>query len=117
MSTATAAVNASMVPSTQRSIPLARRSDLVVKRIEYKGISSFVIKDPVGLKYHRLQQEQYRTLELLDGVRSRGALDWRSPAFNPARRRRCHDCRRHRSRDHAPGGRRLWQYEGSLDAQ
>ena len=70
MSSATAAANASMVPSTQRPIPLERRSDLVVKRIEYKGISSYVIKDPVGLKYHRLQQEQYRTLELLDGVRS-----------------------------------------------
>ena len=70
MTSATAAANASMVPSTQRPIPLERRSDLVVKRIEYKGISSFVIKDPVGLKYHRLQQEQYRTLELLDGSRS-----------------------------------------------
>ena len=70
MSTAASAANASMVPSTQRAIPLARRNDLVVKRIEYKGISSYVIKDPVGLKYHRLQQEQYRTLELLDGVRS-----------------------------------------------
>jgi putative peptide zinc metalloprotease protein len=70
MSSATAAANASMVPSTQRPIPLARRGDLVVKRIEYKGINSFVIKDPVGLKYHRLQQEQYRTLELLDGTRS-----------------------------------------------
>lgn len=70
MTSATAAANASMVPSTQRPIPLERRPDLVVKRIEYKGISSYVIKDPVGLKYHRLQQEQYRTLELLDGVRS-----------------------------------------------
>ncbi len=68
MSSAAAAANASMVPSTQRPIPLERRSDLVVKRIEYKGISSYVIKDPVGLKYHRLQQEQYRTLELLDGA-------------------------------------------------
>ncbi len=70
MSSATATANASMVPSTQRAIPLERRGDLVVKRIEYKGISSYVIKDPVALKYHRLQQEQYRTLELLDGVRS-----------------------------------------------
>ncbi len=70
MTSATAAANASMVPSTQRPIPLERRSDLVVKRIEYKGIASYVIKDPVGLKYHRLQQEQYRTLELLDGTRS-----------------------------------------------
>lgn len=86
MSSATAAANASMVPSTQRAIPLARRNDLVVKRIEYKGISSFVIKDPVGLKYHRLQQEQYRTLELLDGVRSlddiKGELQRLFPALH-----------------------------------
>ncbi|HUG93308.1 MAG TPA: hypothetical protein VML55_20880, partial [Planctomycetaceae bacterium] len=60
----------SMLPSTRRPIPLECRQDLVVERIEYQGIGSFVIKDPVGLKYHRLQPEQYTALKLLDGVRS-----------------------------------------------
>ncbi len=32
------------------------------------------MKDPVALKYHRLQIEQYRILELLDGVRSLEAV-------------------------------------------
>ncbi len=86
MSSATAAANASMIPSTQRAIPLERRGDLVVKRIEFQGINSYVIKDPVGLKYHRLQQEQFHTLELLDGTRSldevKGELQRLFPALH-----------------------------------
>jgi putative peptide zinc metalloprotease protein len=59
-----------MLPSTRRPIPLRRRPDLVVRRIEYQGIGSWVIKDPVALKYHRLQAEQYCVLGLLDGARN-----------------------------------------------
>ncbi|MCH7989218.1 MAG: hypothetical protein IID46_08720 [Planctomycetes bacterium] len=60
----------SQVPSTQRPIPLQGRNDLVVERIEYRGVGSWVIKDPVALKYHRLQPEQYKVLRLLDGQRN-----------------------------------------------
>ncbi len=56
--------------STRRPIPMRRRPDLVVRRIEYQGIGSWVIKDPVGLKYHRLHAEQYCVLGLLDGTRN-----------------------------------------------
>ncbi|MBW3540301.1 MAG: HlyD family efflux transporter periplasmic adaptor subunit [Planctomycetes bacterium] len=63
-------VQAAMVPSTQRPVPLLCRNDLVVERIEYQGVGSHVIKDPVGLKYHRLQPEQYAALRLLNGERS-----------------------------------------------
>ncbi|MDA0282340.1 MAG: hypothetical protein O3B13_08115 [Planctomycetota bacterium] len=59
-----------MIPSTQRAIPLAVRADLVVKRIDYLGVGYWVIKDPAGLKYFRLQQEQYHVLNLLNGERS-----------------------------------------------
>jgi putative peptide zinc metalloprotease protein len=59
-----------MLPSTRRPIPLRRRPDIVVRRIEYQGIGSYVIKDPVGLKYHRLHQEQFGVLCLLDGTRN-----------------------------------------------
>ena len=59
-----------MVASNQRPIPLRKRADLVVAKIDYLGVGYQVIKDPVALKYHRLQIEQYRILELLDGVRS-----------------------------------------------
>ena len=60
----------SMVASNQRPIPLKKRADLVVAKIDYKGVGYQVIKDPVALKYHRLQIEQYRILELLNGSRS-----------------------------------------------
>ena len=59
-----------MVASNQRPIPLRRRADLVVAEIDYLGVGYQVIKDPVALKYHRLQVEQYKILELLDGERS-----------------------------------------------
>jgi len=60
----------SMQPSTQRPIPLSMRPDLVIKRIDYLGVGYWVVKDPAGLKYYRLQQEQHEVLKLLDGRRS-----------------------------------------------
>jgi len=60
----------SSMPSALRPIPMRARPDLVVERIDYQGVRSFVIKDPVGLKYHRLRPEQYRALQLLDTERS-----------------------------------------------
>ena len=59
-----------MVASNKRPIPLQRHADLVVADIDYLGVGYQVIKDPVGLKYHRLQKEQYKILDLLDGTRS-----------------------------------------------
>lgn len=59
-----------MMASSQRPVPLEKRRDLVVARIDYLGVGYEVIKDPIALKYHRLQLEQYRILELLDGKRS-----------------------------------------------
>ena len=59
-----------MMASSQRPVPLEKRRDLVVARIDYLGVGYEVIKDPLALKYHRLQLEQYRILELLDGKRS-----------------------------------------------
>jgi putative peptide zinc metalloprotease protein len=58
------------VASNERPIPLRKRADLKVAKIDYLGVGYQVIKDPVALKYHRLQMEQYRILELLDGERS-----------------------------------------------
>ena len=59
-----------MLASNQRPIPLKRRADLVIAEIDYLGVGYQVIKDPVGLKYHRLQKEQFKILDLLDGSRS-----------------------------------------------
>lgn len=38
-----------------------------MKKIDFQGVTHFVIKDPVGLTYHRLRADQYRVLTLLDG--------------------------------------------------
>jgi putative peptide zinc metalloprotease protein len=69
-----AAPQSSSVPSALRPIPMRSRPDLVVERIDYQGQRSFVVKDPVGLKYHRLRPEQYRALQLLDTERSLESL-------------------------------------------
>ena len=81
-----AAPQQSMLPSALRPIPMRARPDLVVERIDYQGQRSFVVKDPVGLKYHRLRPEQYRTLRLLDNRRGleelRDALRLEFPALH-----------------------------------
>ncbi len=59
-----------LIASTRRAIPLRMRADLIVEHIEYQRGNYYVIKDPVSLKYFRLDPEHYRVLELLDGSRS-----------------------------------------------
>ena len=48
----------SQLRSSQRPTPLRGRDDLVVERMEFQGIVHYVIKDPIGLGYHRLRGEQ-----------------------------------------------------------
>ena len=60
---------ASLTTANRRPIPLQVRDDLIYEQIEFLGVSYWVIKDPVGLKYFRLQPEQYHTLQLLNGDR------------------------------------------------
>lgn len=60
----------SLTPSNRRPIPLQVRPDLKIERIEYQGVAYWVVKEPVGLKYYRLQTEQYEVLFLLNGERS-----------------------------------------------
>ena len=60
---------ASLTTANRRPIPLQVRDDLIYEQIEFLGVSYWVIKDPVGLKYYRLQPEQYHALQLLNGDR------------------------------------------------
>ncbi len=62
--------NPSMAASIERPVILRRRPDLSVSEQRYEGRTYFLIKDPVGLKYYRFQEEEYKILSLLDGVRS-----------------------------------------------
>jgi putative peptide zinc metalloprotease protein len=43
------------------------RPDLVVQPQFYEGMTHYVVKDPIGLKYFRFKQEEYFLLQQLDG--------------------------------------------------
>ena len=55
---------------TLRPSPLKMRADLIVQQVDCRGVTRFVIKDPVGLKYWHFNAKQMRVLETLDGSRS-----------------------------------------------
>lgn len=59
-----------MAASIERPVVLRRRPDLGVSVQRYEGRTYYLIKDPVGLKYYRFQEEEYKILDLLDGLRS-----------------------------------------------
>lgn len=63
-------MSSGLLSSAQRPVPLQARADLKIKRISYQQAGSWVIKDPVALRYFRFQPEQYKILELLDGKRN-----------------------------------------------
>ena len=63
-------IGGGLLPSLRRPVPLVRRADLVTQRVECQGGEYFVIKDPVALKYYRLDPEHHHVLGLLDGNRS-----------------------------------------------
>lgn len=67
--TSSAATPTEQLRSTRRPVPLRGRTDLIVRQIEFRGVTHFAVKDPVGLTYHNLRCDQYRTLQLLDGER------------------------------------------------
>lgn len=55
---------------TDRPFPVAGRTDLIMERVEFRGEEMWVIKDPIALKYFRMEPEQYQLIQLLDGSRS-----------------------------------------------
>lgn len=57
----------SLIPSTSRPLRMRRRQDLTVVRHRYQGRPFWVIKEPLGLRYYRFQEEEYAVLEMLDG--------------------------------------------------
>lgn len=58
----------SLLSSSARRLNLRRRPDLVARRHRYQGRSYWVVKDPVGLRYFRFQEEEYAILQMLDGT-------------------------------------------------
>ncbi|MDR1494100.1 MAG: efflux RND transporter periplasmic adaptor subunit [Planctomycetaceae bacterium] len=60
----------SLVSSSARKLPIKVRPDVVGKKQQYLGRSYWVVKDPIGSKYFRFQEEEYAILQMLDGTRS-----------------------------------------------
>ncbi|MDR1959971.1 MAG: biotin/lipoyl-binding protein [Planctomycetaceae bacterium] len=60
----------SLVSSSARKLPIKIRPDLGSRKHQYQGRSYWVVKDPVGSKYFRFQEEEFAILQLLDGSRS-----------------------------------------------
>ena len=65
-----ATLSDSLVSSSARALPIRVRPDLSAKKQRYLGKSYWIVKDPVGLKYYRFQEEEYAILNMLDGSRS-----------------------------------------------
>ena len=58
------------VSSTARKLPIKVRSDLTAERQTYLEQTYWVLKDPIGARYFRLQEEEYALLKLFDGNHS-----------------------------------------------
>lgn len=63
-------VSAATGSDTDRIVPSALRADLTVSHQVFEGRSFVIIKDPLSLKYFRLQAEDYALAALFDGGRS-----------------------------------------------
>ncbi|MDR2754794.1 MAG: hypothetical protein LBC20_03725 [Planctomycetaceae bacterium] len=60
----------SLISSSARKLPIRVRSDLTAKRQQYLGRSYWVIKEPIGSRYFRFQEEEYAILQMFDGHHS-----------------------------------------------
>ena len=50
-----------------RVVTLRRRPDLQIHQGQFQGEFSWIVKDPISLHYHRLQEPEMIVLEMLDG--------------------------------------------------
>ncbi len=55
----------SLVASSSRPLGLRMRADLTARRHRYQGRSYWVVKEPVGLRYFRFQEEEFAVLNML----------------------------------------------------
>ena len=56
--------------SDRRPLTLRRRADVVIEESVFQQERSWVLKDPVALKYYRLQEPEYEAYMMIDGVNS-----------------------------------------------
>ena len=56
--------------SDRRPLTLRRRLDVVIEESVFQQERSWILKDPVALKYYRLQEPEYEAYKMIDGVNS-----------------------------------------------
>ena len=56
--------------SDQRPLTLRRRADVTIEETIFQGERNWVLKDPVALKYYRLQEPEYEAYKKIDGINS-----------------------------------------------
>jgi putative peptide zinc metalloprotease protein len=57
----------SLLSSSARALPVRMRPDLSARAQRYLGQVYWVVKEPLGLRYYRFQEEEFTILQLLDG--------------------------------------------------
>ncbi len=67
MSSAPSLAPAGPAGQSAEQLQVKLRPDLVVQPQFYEGMTHYVVKDPIGLKYFRFKVEEYFLLELFDG--------------------------------------------------
>ena len=65
-----AAPSSPTISPAERALPVRRRPDVQVYPQHFQGRPCWVIKDPVSLRYFRLQEEEYLLWQMLDGRHS-----------------------------------------------
>lgn len=53
-----------------RPLPIRKRTDLIAERLRFGVETSWIVKDPLALRFFRFQEEEYAVLALLDGRRT-----------------------------------------------
>ena len=51
-------------------LPIRQRSDLIAQRLRFGSQTSWIVKDPLALRFFRFQEEEYALLSWLDGRRT-----------------------------------------------
>ncbi|MCL2742828.1 MAG: hypothetical protein FWE67_03155 [Planctomycetaceae bacterium] len=60
----------SLVSSSARRMPIKVRPDLTAKKQYYLGRTYWVVKEPIGSRYFRFQEEEYAILKMVNGEMS-----------------------------------------------
>ncbi|MDR1924767.1 MAG: hypothetical protein LBQ66_10375 [Planctomycetaceae bacterium] len=60
----------SLISGSARKLPVRMRSDLTSRRQQYLGRTYWILKEPIGSRYFRFQDEEYALLRMFDGNHS-----------------------------------------------